>query len=49
LAPGPAKQKPGVGAFGPGTWLSGRFAPCRRPPAPLDARNGKEQTKKPCR
>ena len=32
LAPGPAKQKPGVGAFGPGTWLSGRFAPCRRPP-----------------
>ena len=31
-APRPAKQKSEAGAKGPGLALSGRFAPCRRPP-----------------
>ncbi len=31
-APPAAKQKSAPGAFGPGRALSGRFAPCRRPP-----------------
>ena len=34
-APRPAKQKRGAGAKAPGPALSGRFAPCRRPPGPL--------------